>query len=269
MENVKWKMENGKCGDGECAAWSREGFLRAVNVVLKERNTLFDDMAKKLDEHPTLKAMLVKMLYDGASISFVPDVKEIALAAMFGFVCERGGRVAVANRIFETRLYNAFFSEMELQSLLYRESARDRSIFIKDDGSLDMPLVLKRFAETFSDVYGDRDARFREDEGRRYFMLYVKPIINGVGNYYIEAETRDGTRTDMVIDYNGRQYVIEMKIWRGESYNQRGERQLAEYLDYFHLDTGYMVSFSFCKDKRPGLKAPIRVGGRTLVEVVV
>ena len=46
----------------------------------------------------------------------------------------------------------------------------------------------------------------------RFFMLYIKPIINGIGNYYIEAEIRDRSRTDMIIDYLGTQYIIEMKI---------------------------------------------------------
>ena len=67
----------------------------------------------------------------------------------------------------------------------------------------------------------------------------------------------------------GRRYVIEMKIWRGEAYNERGEKQLADYLDRFGVDVGYMVSFCFNKNKVPGLKPPIRIGGRTLVEAVV
>ena len=28
--------------------------------------------------------------------------------------------------------------------------------------------------------------------------------------------TRDLTRTDVIIDYLGQQYVVELKIWRGE-----------------------------------------------------
>ena len=43
-------------------------------------------------------------------------------------------------------------------------------------------------------------------------MLYLRPIINGTGNYYIEARTRDLCRTDVIVDYNGEQYIIEMKI---------------------------------------------------------
>ena len=88
-----------------------------------------------------------------------------------------------------------------------------------------------------------------EKEGRKHFMLYIKPIINGTGNYYIEAETRDGTRTDMIIDYLGHQYVIEMKIWCGNTYHERGEKQLLDYLDHYHTDEGYMLSFCFNKKK--------------------
>ena len=99
-------------------------------------------------------------------------------------------------------------------------------------------------------------------------MLYLKPIINGTGNYYIEAQTRDQTRTDIIVDYLGKQYVIELKIWHGNEYNKRGEEQLAEYLEYYHLDKGYLLSFNFNKNKQTGLKE-IQFGDKTLVEVVV
>ncbi len=43
----------------------------------------------------------------------------------------------------------------------------------------------------------------------------LKPIINGTGNYYLEAQTRDAGRTDVIVDYLGEQFVVEMKIWCG------------------------------------------------------
>ena len=66
--------------------------------------------------------------------------------------------------------------------------------------------------------------------------MYLKPIINGTGNYYIEARTRDMKRTDIIVDYRGKQIIIELKIWHGEEYNQRGQKQLFEYLDFYHQD---------------------------------
>lgn len=59
-----------------------------------------------------------------------------------------------------------------------------------------------------------------------------------------------------------------MKIWRGNEYNERGEEQLAEYLDYFHQTKGYMLSFNFNKKKEAELKT-IQVADKIIVEVVV
>lgn len=52
---------------------------------------------------------------------------------------------------------------------------------------LDMDRVLKKFVTHFTEIYGDNDEKFIEAYGRKFFLLYLKPIINGKGNYYIEA----------------------------------------------------------------------------------
>ena len=113
-----------------------------------------------------------------------------------------------------------------------------------------------------------KDSKIKEKDGRELFLLYLKPIINGTGNYYIEAQTRDQTRTDVIIDYLGQQYIIEMKIWRGERYNAAGEKQISEYLDYYGLTTGYMLSFNFNQKKQAGVKR-VQVGDKVLFEATV
>ena len=122
--------------------------------------------------------------------------------------------------------------------------------------------------ETFDSLYADANQAFLEDAGRRYFMLFLKPIINGVGNSYVEAETRNHERMDLVIDYHGEQSIIELKIWRGNAYHERGEEQLSNYLEYFHLKKGYMLSFCFNKKKEVGVKEII-LGDKVLIEAVV
>lgn len=120
----------------------------------------------------------------------------------------------------------------------------------------------------WNDLYHSADEKFIEENGRKFFLLYLKPIINGVGNYYIESRTRDNGRTDVIVDYLGKQYIIEIKIWRGNEYNKRGEVQLAEYLDAYHAKKGYMISFNFNKKKVTGMKEIIS-GDKVIVEVVV
>ena len=255
--------------------WNKEGFLEAEKNLLHERNTLFDDMVKKLNDFPEMRQMFKEILLNGRKFAFNQLEKHIQLAFIFNFIKESDKFVKVSNRIFETVLYDLFIAEEEMDVLagtkfsssLSKEGAIDKNQFIQNS-QLDMEHLLSRFAVHFNDIYGREDGRFVEEKGRKLFLLYLKPIINGVGNYYIEAKTRDETRTDIIIDYLGHQYIIELKIWRGNAYNERGEEQIAGYLDLYHSKKGYLVSFCFNKNKQTGVKK-IQVGDREIVECVV
>lgn len=72
----------------------------------------------------------------------------------------------------------------------------------------------------------------------------------------------------MVVDYRGEQFVVALKIRRGNAYQKREEQQLAEYLDYFGLEKGYMPSFNFNQKKETGVRH-VQAGGRLIVEAVV
>ncbi|MDO5342944.1 MAG: hypothetical protein Q4F69_10915, partial [Bacteroidia bacterium] len=252
--------------DGKGFSWDRKGVVDAVHEILNERNTLFDDFIKKLDQFPELRQLLKVILFTGGRRAFSMSEKYIQLAQMFSFIRNDNGTVRISNRIFETFLYDMFTAESDMDSI-FRQGSLDKNQFIVN-GMLNMRRLIERFVVHYNDIYGSQGDAFKEKEGRKLFLLYLRPVINGVGNYYVEAETRDETRTDIVVDYLGHQYVIELKIWHGDSYNERGEQQLAEYLDYFHLDTGYLVSFCFNKNKKTEFKA-VDVGGRTLYEAVV
>lgn len=253
-------------------AWTNRGIEEAVRRILIERTPLFESMIRHLDDYLEMKRMLQEILFQGKAFSFNLDTKAISLASMFGYVVSKDGKVQVANRIFETRLYNYFLSENELaegdsSNQMGDAAVRDRSYFVHD-GMLDMDAVMRRFADTFTEIYGEEDTKFVERYGRKFFLLYLRPIINGTGNYYIEAQTRNERRTDVIVDYLGEQFIIELKIWRGNEYNERGEQQLMDYLDYYHKDRGYLLSFNFNQKKEVGVKE-LRIGDKVIVEAVV
>ena len=252
--------------DEKGSKWNHEGVVDAVHDILNESNTLFDDMVKKMDDFPDLQKLLRNILFVGERKSISVYEKYVELGLKFCFLRAEGNVVKIANRIIETVLYNLFIAEDNNQQI-YTEGSIDKNQFIHD-GILDVRRLIERFSVHFNDIYGKKDEAFVERHGRQFFLLYLRPIINGIGNYYIEAETRDETRTDIVIDYNGRQYVIETKVWRGNAYNERGEAQLSEYLDYFHLNEGFMVSFCFNKGKKPGVQA-VAVRGKRIIEAIV
>ena len=251
----------------ESAAWSAAGVAEAVKNILKESTPLFQSMIKQLDIYKDLNDMIENILYQGRRIPFEIDVKPINIGVMFGFLKEGNGQVAIANRIFEMKLLNTLITKEALKSESYRSAQSDMNQFV-EGGRLNMTRLLEKFVIHFHDVYDIQDERFLEDNGRKFFLLYLKPVINGTGNYYIEAQTRDARRTDVIVDYRGEQFIVELKIWRGSEYNERGEKQLTEYLDYYHKDKGYLVSFNFNQKKETGVKE-IRVGEKTIVEAVV
>lgn len=247
--------------------WTKEGVLEAVKILLIEKNTLFESITGKLADYPRLRELVYSLLFTGRKISYNPFSPSIEIAEMFGFIKNFRGDAVISNRIFETVLYNLFLSEEMLDSEEYRTALQERNQFIQN-GHLNMKLILEKFVVHWGDLYSSADEKFIEDNARKFFLLYLKPIINGTGNYYIEAQTRDNKRTDVIIDYCKEQFVIEMKIWRGNAYHERGEKQLAEYLEYYHLNKGYMLSFSFNKKKQAGVKE-IRIGNKVLIEAVV
>lgn len=248
-------------------AWSKAGVEKAVTLLLKENPPLFESMAKQLDTYADLRKITEDIIYRGKRIPFSMEERSINLGVMFGYLKEENGHVAIANRIFEMCLLNMFMAKEAITSDVFSKGESDRIQFIKDD-ALDMRLVLEKFVAYFHEIYGDNDEKFIETYGRKFFLLYLKPIINGTGNYYLEAQTRDARRTDVIVDYLGEQFIVELKIWHGEEYNERGERQLADYLDYYHKEKGYMLSFNFNKKKEIGVKE-IQIGEKTIVEAVV
>ena len=247
------------------SAWTKEGFLRAEKILLTEKTPLFDSLIDKLKGNERLRNLLHRILFGGKNIPYNADNDAIDVAAMYGFVTNRNGQLAVFNRIFETRIYEWFLS-VELTSG-NDFSGGNKNQFV-ENGRLNMERVLEKFVVDFDFVYGSRDDKFKEEVGRRLFLLYLKPIINGTGFYHIESRTRDERRMDVVVDYGTEQHIIELKIWHGEQYNSDGEKQLADYLDYHHLKKGYLLTFNFNQKKETGVKH-VQYGDKELIEVTV
>ena len=88
--------------------------------MLNESDTLFDDMRKHIADYPELKKMLYAILFHGQSFTYNPDNFVMDIGKMFGFLREDQGQAVIANRIFETRIYNLFLSEDLLDDKSYR-----------------------------------------------------------------------------------------------------------------------------------------------------
>lgn len=257
-------MDEDIAGNSE---WTYDGLSEAVKIIVKGPNMLYDDMIKHVLEYPELYTMLNNILFKGENYPYQVYDKSVDIGRMFGFVVERNGAVAIANRIFETQLYN-YFIMVELQkNNKQREALPDKNQFI-ENGFLNMDKVMQKFYEYYTSLISEDDIRFAEHQGRKLFLMFLRPIINGTGNYYVEDQSRNRYRTDIVVDYRGQQYIIELKIWHGEEYQQKGEMQLVNYLNAYHQKRGYLLSFAFHQGKKTGVRE-VRIEDKTILEVVV
>ena len=188
---------------------------------------------------------------------------EINNGKIFGFITVKDGNLAIPNRIFETALIYHFITKENIQNL-HGDDLNDRSKYFKGN-ELDMEYILNRFIFHFNQIYGDD---IKEDYGRKIFMKYLRPIINGIGNFFIEAQTDDGKRVDLIVDIIGKQYLIELNINNGDVYNDKGIQQHINYLDKFDLDVGYLLIFNFNKKKKIGV-SKMKIGSKTIIKAII
>lgn len=249
-------------------AWTDYGVDEAVRIILSEDNTFFDSVMGKVINYPELNGQLRRILLRGEVIAYVPDDEEQKQLRMYGFIRNEHNTIAVANRIFEMRLYAYYIGTNDRYNDLKQSASEHKSIFVLEDGWLDVPKIMDHFIRDHNRIHAGQTEKFLEEEGRERFVTYLSAIINGTGTYSIEEQTRSRKRMDVVIHYLGRRYVVELKIWHGQRYNSEGEQQIRGYLDYFGLDTGYMLSFNFNKKKEPGVYR-VKAGSKTLFEGIV
>lgn len=236
----KWIDEDGN------REWTIENLRNAEKAILKTRNTLFDDLIKNIENNEELKALVIRLLYDGHKQIFSLADPIIELGCILGIFIEKDHSVAISNLIYETYLYDYVVSTQIRKDDFINT---DRNQFINHN-QLDMVRVLDKFQELMKAEYRKEDEKFLEKHGRLLFLCFLKPIINGTGFYYVEPQTRNNTRMDIVVVYGNKEYIIELKIWKGTQYREDGIKQLNGYLDSRNNKEGYLVSFSFLKDKK-------------------
>jgi len=246
--------------------WTEAGMLDAINTLVDEKNTLFDDIIKNLENAKELYNVVYNVAVLGQKMDTNTYADELGL--MYGILDKgKDRKLKIHNKVFEILIYDYMIAKREREhgQLL---SYKYRTEFVDKYGDLIMDIVLSKFQELMKAEYRDRDAKFIEREGRLLFLAFVKPIINGIGFYFVESQTRQDNRMDVVITYNRKKYIIELKIWHGELYEGKGLNQLAEYLDSQNQSKGYMVIFNFNRYKEYSQQW-LKIGGKDIFEVMV
>lgn len=252
--------------DEKDAGWNRQKLREAVRNLLKEQNTLFEDVIKNVRNNQEFSNLTEQLLINGANVVFERSNPAIDLGVMFGILQERDGKTVISNVIFETLILNYFISVRTTEALINSEYI-ERPQYIQD-GRLDMEKVVQKFAAFMKSEYRKEDGAFIERQGRLLFLGFLRPIINGQGHYAVEPQTRKNMRMDIQVFYGEEEFVVELKLWRGPAYEQKGYDQLVDYLEAKELRQGYLISFSRNR-KKPKEDQWLHYKGHDIYEVIV
>ena len=246
--------------------WTADGVLKAVKYIVTGNNTLMDDLSKNLENNPEFRQFMFSISVNSASYAYSLLNPMVNMGNMFSYIRQKEGKVVIHNLIFEEALFSYFSIACSIKNNVMFSAYQSTYVV---NGKLNMEYVLSRFRDLMHEEYRESTVPFLEREGRLLFLTFLKPVINGTGFYYVEPQTRDSRRMDLIVTYGQQEFVIELKIWRGEAYEQRGRDQLADYLDTRHMTEGYLVTFDFSKTPHdPGPQWTDHRGKR-IFEVVI
>ncbi len=200
--------------------WTLDLLEKALKQLFKESNTLFEDLFKNIENNHELSDYIFDIVFNGEIKIFNINNPLIALGYLYGIFKEENGIIKISNRVFEQIIYNYFSSKLENTTYnIINYNFRDN--FLLSNGGLDMNKVLLKFQQFMKEQYSTKDLKFLEHNGRTLFLAFLKPIINGVGFDFKEVQISEEKRLDIVVTYNNFKYIIELKIWHGESYHEK------------------------------------------------
>jgi hypothetical protein len=221
-----------------------EDVLTAKEMLIQERAVHLDSLGERLRD-PAVKRV-VQAIMAGDTDPTLAQGRDFELCLDLGLVALYGGVPQIANPI-----YAEIIPRMLNQGMQYAIPVPEFA-WQKPDGALDMAVLLKefqRFWRRHGDIWEAR-SDYVEVFPHLLLMAWFQRITNGGGR--IEREYAAGRgRVDLAIEWNGRWYVIEIKLVHPqdgrEGTIEDGLRQTAAYRDRIGAIEAYLVLF----DRRP------------------
>ena len=246
--------------------WTSESVVKAVKVLVQGESTLMDDLSKNLENNPEFREFMYSVSVNSTSFSFSLLNPMVNMGNMFSYIRNKDGRVVIHNLIFEEALFLYFTLDYTIKNSAKLSPFQLNYV---RNGRLNMEHVVTRFVDLMHQEYRKNDEEFLERQGRLVFLSFLKPIINGIGFYYVEPQTRDNLRMDLVVTYDKQEFIVELKIWHGDKYEELGRDQLSGYLATRGMEEGYLVTFDFSKNKQDAEPQWIEWNGKRIFEVVI
>jgi len=207
----------------------------AKDRLILARQTHLDSLVERLHEDRVRK--VIGPILAGTTVSGDVLNDDLMYARDLGLV-RLEPQLRIANPIYAEVIPRA------LTHVLQANITQEMAWYEREDGSLDMAALLEAFQEFFaqnSEAWRERFA-YQEAGPHLILMAFLQRLINGRGSITREFAIGSG-RADLVLQWKGCSYVLELKIRRDTRAIERGVAQLSAYLDRLGEEEGWLVVF--------------------------
>ncbi|MGL4911834.1 MAG: hypothetical protein ACRC3Y_05305 [Romboutsia sp.] len=145
---------------GDKMPWSIYNVQRAVKIIINEKNTLFDDLIKNMENNKSLYESIYNILVLNTSQVFNINNPTIEIGNMLGYLsCNSDNNVQVSNQMLKEVIYNYMVSKtntVDMNSYNFKDN------FITEDNELSLDKILLKFQQFMKENYSTRDMEFLE-----------------------------------------------------------------------------------------------------------
>jgi len=215
----------------------------ATQILIKRRDVHLDQLIDKVNE-PRVQRVLQPILLGEAINNIESSEEDQQYLVDLGLIRRGAIGFEIANPIYQEIIPRQLTAAEEPMI------AQDPRWYVKDDGRLDVELLLERMINYFKE-HGEiisQRKNYNEAAYHLMFMTWIHRIVNGGGRVTREYAT-GLKRIDLLVEFADERFAFELKTNRNstEVRNPKvlneGLTQLKAYLDRLGLDFGYLVIF--------------------------
>ena len=249
-------------------------FSDAHTQILREQNVNIQHLTTNIRRDKRFESMLMRIMAREQGVDFNLDDDIISELATFGVIRESTDKMCeIANPIYLYRIMRTFKPMVNgLENDYFSEEKDECSLdYLTSDEQIDMPRLLDNFRD-FITRAGFRILQVpdkpKEYIGQHLLYAYLDQFVRSVGgNLYLEVQTGRG-RMDLLLIHNQRKYIVETKIWEGDTRFASGKKQLSAYMELEETTEGYYVVFDHRQNPEPRVETET-VNGMSIRSYVI
>ena len=232
-------------------------FSKAHAQLLRGRNTNIEHLVANIRRDRRFEALLMKIASYDEGVRFNLYNERINELATYGVIAEGAdGMCEIINPIYHYCIMHAFkpiVNGLE-REYLPEDNRAGFQDYLTPDGQIQMTVLLDNFRDFIARA-GFKILQVpdtpQEYVGQLLLFAYLEQFVQIVGGtMYLEVQTGRG-RMDLLIHHSHRKYIVETKIWGGDSRYQVGKAQLAAYAKLESAEEGYYVVFDHRNTPEP------------------